>query len=165
MTNPLALVEYIVTVLVLATAIGLLAWAIVKIDLDRARLRTELWAAERRHADDLVAQRRALDQWVAGQLDHIHEAYKLALARLGNTLAYGTPTPPAATIDLEPTPEQSLGRAIEQDTIARGMDALRLEFQSAGIAITEEELRDQVMAIILNQPIPEPASVQGLIRH
>lgn len=93
----------------------------------------------------------------------LHEFYRSALQAIGNTAQYGTPTPTPASVDQEPSPEQALARAIDEDVVARGVEALRQEFASQGIAITDQELRDQVLAIILGQPIPEPSSVAGLI--
>lgn len=99
----------------------------------------------------------------AKEITALHEFYRASLQAIGNTVQYGTPTPQAASVDQEPTPEQALARAIDEDVVARGVEALREEYKGAGIAITDAELRDQVVAIILNQPIPEPSSVAGLI--
>lgn len=99
----------------------------------------------------------------AAEIERLHEFYRTGLTQVGNTVAYGTPTPPPASVETEPTAEQELGRAIQEDMIARGIESLRREYEAAGIRITDEELRDEVLAIVLGQPIPEPASVKGLI--
>lgn len=99
----------------------------------------------------------------AAEIAALHDFYRTALQQVGNTVQFGTPTPEKAEIDFEPTPEMQLGRAIQEDTIARGIEALRQEYDAAGIRITDEELRAEVVAIATGAPIPEAASIKGLV--
>jgi hypothetical protein len=150
-------------VIALAVALGLcvpvivaLAWAIVALYREGQRSRASVGEAVQ---NALVVAAEAHAKETAA----LHEFYRASLTAVGSTREYGTPTPAPASIDYEPTPEQALGRAIDEDMVARGVESLRAEFQSQGIVVTDAELRDQVLAIVLGQPIPEPGSIAGLI--
>lgn len=136
--------------------IVLLMWALVALYRETQRTRISTGEA----VSHALAQ-AALSH--AAQIESLHLFYRESLTQVGNTVQFGTPHPPEAVIDREPTPEQSLGRAIEEDTINRGMESLRREYEAAGIRITEDELRNEVIQIVTGILPEEPASVRGLI--
>jgi hypothetical protein len=133
-----------------------LMWAIVALYRDGQRTRISVGDAVKEALHDASIRH-------AKEVEGLHEFYRASLAAIGNTVQFGTPTPQEATVDREPTPEQALGRAVEEDTIARGIESLRREYEAAGIRVTDEELRDEVIQIVLQVTPTEPASVRGLI--
>lgn len=109
----------------------------------------------------LVMQGRAFDrdrrEWLAmheRSLRVVHKFYRATLKAIGNVQTIGTPTPASVEMSHEPDAEERVQRMISEDTIQRGMQALR-DTVYRGQAVEEETLRSEVMTMLGgNEPRP-----------
>jgi hypothetical protein len=92
-----------------------------------------------------------------------HEFYRVALDRLGKTLAYGTPDPPPARIEQREDAELALRSEISTEMLRRGMADLRQGYKAAGLPIpSDRELQIEIEALVSGNM---PESPYALGKH
>lgn len=102
----------------------------VEVDAERERARAMMHVANERHAAEIE--------------------------RLTNLLTVGTPARPEAVVTApEPDAESRLIKAISEDSIRAGIIRLKQEYAQLGIVVADEEVRDEVIAMLMGNRIPE----------
>lgn len=73
--------------------------------------------------------------------------------RFGNMLAVGSPlAEPPEIVSADPDAAQRVRQQIHDDRVANGMDVLKQRYHDQGLAITDDEARIQVEAMLLGNP-------------
>lgn len=136
---------------------------------DRQRERVAMSATHARELAWLEKQYSDRVEWHARELESrsaqyaesmfkVHERHDREMERLTNLLTVGTPARPEAIVtEQAPDAESRLIKQISEDSIAAGISRLKDEYRQIGVAVSDEEVRDEVIAMLMgNQVKPSP---------
>lgn len=107
-----------------------------------------LWYATEARAERMM--RHAYEAMYTEHIARLNDAHAAELDRVTRAIAYGTPNAPAAVVvPSAPDAEHRLQRRVQEDTIAAGAAALKAEYESAGLMLTDDEAREQAASMLL----------------
>lgn len=103
---------------------------------------------------------------VSARYERVIASLTASVERVSLTAQYGgQPMAEGRVESREPTPEERLGRMIDEDVIARASDALRKEYRAIGVTVTDDELRAEVIGLMTGSKWQPPAELQGLVKN
>lgn len=136
---------------------------------DRHRERVAMSATHSRELAWIEKQYSDASGWYARELEtrsasyaealfQTHERHDREIERLTNLLTVGTPARPEAIVtEQAPDAESRLIKQISEDSITAGISRLKDEYRQIGVLVSDEEVRDEVIAMLMgNQVKPNP---------
>lgn len=115
------------------------------------------------NASDVAARR---EQSHTETITRLQEGHARGLEAVLSMREFGTPAPRDAQIaDAEPDSDQRILKRISEEAIATGITAMMNEYEKRGIVVAPEEVRDEVIAMLMGNPVePNPEHVLHSVR-
>lgn len=120
-----------------------------------------------------VSEVRALH---AAEIERLHTQYakvievqaagqKAAIEHAMNLVNYGSADKkPAVVSDREPSPEERVARAIDEQTIVRAVESLKRQYAEIGVNLPEKELETEARNLVMGIPWTPAPSLAGLLK-
>lgn len=95
----------------------------------------------------------------AAEIERINTLHVQMTDRILHMQQYGTPTPKEAVVaDREPDAESRVLRQISEDSVKAGSIALKQMYEDAGVMVSEEEVREEAISMLMGiAPSPHPS--------